>query len=544
MLDPVCNNKNILIIDGIRQSREMLKIFAHSIEPSSVDTSHRAADIISLCENVNYDLILLGYDLGENTKNGQQVLEELRVKRLISRHCGIIMITAEVSQSMVLAALEHKPDEYLTKPYTLGEISTRVERCLIKKHVMFSIYEAMDVNNPNRVIGLCNTRIANNDEYKHECLGIISRQYYELGEYDKAKEIYKAYEGTENCQWAIIGLSKIAIQEQDYQCAKNYLKAMIDNYPYYLSAYDWLAKTYELSEDPIEAERILEKALSISPRSVPRLKHYAERCLANQNFEKATTAFSKTQDLAYYSVHRKPENTISFAEALLEYSDELSNFEIRQLNNKVFKALSRMTADFKEPELKVISLLLTSRLHNKVNDKALSLTALKEAERFLNAETDMYSPNASLAIAKSLINLDRKQLADNLINIVAEANPDDSELLADISKIVEIPISEDNKQAAQSALEVGINLYRSGHYILSIDKLNQALTLFPYHIGIKLNLYQAIIRTIEHDLWRDKDLVQAKILMREFSQLSITSESYKRYTKLQKKYDLVSLIDK
>lgn len=539
MLDVVCYEKNILIIDGIRQSREILKQFAQSINALRIDTSQHAPDIISKCENIDYDVILLGYDLGEDRKNGQQILEELRVKNLISRHCTIIMITAEITQSMVLAALEHKPDDYLTKPYTLGEISSRLEKCLLKKKAMAPIYTAMDNNNYNDVITLSNAMAETNSLYKNECLGIISRQYYELEQYDLAKEIYLSYENEENCQWAIIGLSKIAIITKDYLTAKNYLNKLIENYPHYLSSYDWLAKTYQLLEEPIEAERILEKAIGISPRSVPRLKKYAEQCLANQNFEKATNAYKNTHDLAYHSIHRKPENTINFAEALLEYADQLSTYQIKQLNSKVFNALKKMTRDFKQPELKVMSLLLTSRLHDKVKDFSLSLTALTEAERLLKKESDSYSAKSTLSIAKYLISLNKKEMGKNLINTLAESNPDDTELMLEISKIIEQPISDKNKAEAQIALEIGTNLYRTGHYKLAIDKLTQALTLFPYHIGIKLNLYQAIIVSIEHLTARDKDIIKAKLLTREFNQLSVNSESYFRYQKLKKKYDEV-----
>ncbi|WP_077343080.1 tetratricopeptide repeat-containing response regulator [Pseudocolwellia agarivorans] len=537
MLDAVCYEKNILIIDGIRQSREILKQFAQSINALRIDTSHHAPDIISKCENIDYEVILLGYDLGENRKNGQQILEELRVKNLISRQCTIIMITAEITQSMVLAALEHKPDDYLTKPYTLGEISSRLEKCLLKKQAMAPIYNAMDNQNYNDVISLSTSMAEMNPQYRSECLGIISRQYYELEQYDLAKEIYLDYKNQENCQWAVIGLSKIAIINKDYLTAKNYLKALIEDYPHYLSSYDWLAKTYQLLEEPIKAEETLEKAISISPRSVPRLKRYADQCLSNQNFEKATNAYKNTHDLAYHSIHRKPENTINFAEALLEYSDQLSTYQIKQLNNKAFDALKKMTRDFKQPEIKVMSLLLTSRLHNKVKDFSLSLTALNEAERLLKKEDRDYSAKGTLSIAKHLISLNKKEMGKNLIHTLAESTPDDTELMLEISKIIEQPITDKNKIEAQSALEIGTNLYRTGQYKLAIDKLSQALTLFPYHIGIKLNLYQAIIVSMEHSTIRDKDVIKAKLLTREFNQLSVNSESYFRYQKLKKRYD-------
>ncbi|MDO7085206.1 response regulator [Pseudocolwellia sp. AS88] len=539
MLDDVCYNKNILIIDGVRQSREILKQFAQSINALRIDTSQHAPDIINKCENIEYDIILLGYDLGEDRKNGQQILEELRVKNLISRHCTVLMITAEISQAMVLAALEHKPDDYLTKPYTLGIISSRLEKCLIKKKAMAPIYIAMDECDYAKVITLCNKMVRKNSLYKHECLGIISRQYYELKQYDLAKKIYLAYESEENCQWAIIGLSKIAIINKDYELAKSYLERLINDYPHYLSSYDWLANTYQLLENPFEVEITLEKAINVSPRSVMRLKRYADQCLTNKNYENATTAYSNTHDLAYHSIHRKPENTINFAEALLEYADQLSVYQIKQLNIKAFSALKKMTHDFKLPELKVLSLLLSSRLHHKVKDFSLSTTALNEAERLLLKVDNEYSPKGTLAIAKSLISVKKDELANNLITALAESNPDDSDLMSDISKITNQPISDQNKIDAQIALEIGTNLYRTGEYHLSIDKLNKASSLFPNHIGIKLNLFQVILVSIETNGGREQDIIQMDRLEEEFSQLSVNSESYNRYQKLKNKFNEV-----
>ena len=103
-------NKYFLVIDNIKPSHDILKKFAMSLTTKQVDSTHYATDVIPLCLEKEYDVILLGYDLGEKQKNGQQLLEELRLSEVISRHCIVIMITAEVSQAMVLAALEHKPE--------------------------------------------------------------------------------------------------------------------------------------------------------------------------------------------------------------------------------------------------------------------------------------------------------------------------------------------------------------------------------------------------------------------------------------------------
>jgi len=449
-----------------------------------------------------------------------------------------------VSQSMVLAALEHKPDEYLTKPYTLKDLTTRLNRCFEKKISMHYIYQAMDNNDRQKVIDLCGRKISENSPYKHECLGIRSRQHFKLGEFEQAKKIYSAYLGTPNCQWAAIGLGKIAIVTNDYMSAESYFQAVVDDNPFYLSAYDWLAKAHELNNDPEKAEEVLEKALMVSPRSVTRLKHYAELCLNNNKLDKATVALSKTNDLAYHSIHKKPENAIQFAEALIDHSDNLSQFEIRKLNNKAFEILSNMTRDFKAGELKVIAQFLSARLHNKANDTSLAKSALKDAERLLERNKDHISTDGTFKIARSLIALHRRGKAEALLENLAQANPDNMEILSEVLALSDRPISEKDKLAAQTALEVGVSLYKANHYSLAIDKFNQALYHFPHHLGVKLNLLQVLLVSYEADPIRIEDFKQARILIKQFKDLTQESESYKRFIKLKNKYDALATFAK
>lgn len=530
-------NKRFLIVDSIKQSRDLLKIFCYSLGVKHVFTNHHPADVIAQCTESKFDVILLGYDLGDNKKNGQQLLEELRAKKLINRQAIVIMITAEVSQSMVLAALEHKPDEYLTKPYTMKDLSTRITRSFNKKVAMHAIYHAMDVKDHHMVIHLCDRAIKSDTLYKHECLGIKSRQHFELKQYDKAKHIYDDYLGSPNCQWAALGLGKIALIEQNYALAEQYFSAIIEDNQYYLSAYDWLAKTYQLTSQFEKAEMVLESALIVSPRSVSRLKEYAQLCFDNSQFGKATKALSKTNELAYYSVHKNPQNSLQFVEALLEHSETLNIGQIKRLNLKAFDILNKMNREFNSKELKTISLFLTTRLHNKANDTILARTALREAERLLNHNKKHISIDGSFTIAKSLIALNRRSKAEELLDELAQEYPDDIEVLSQVVLLSDRAISEKDKAAAQTALEIGVNLYRAEHYALAIDKLNQALKHFPNHIGIKLNLLQVLLVSFEKDTSRVSDFKQANVLIKLFKTLSPESESHSRFIKLKRKYD-------
>ena len=112
MIRDIC--KRFLIVDNIKQSRDTLKQFAYTLGDVKVDTSAFAKDAISACENINYDVVLLGYDLGENQKNGQQILEELKTKNIAQRQTIIIIITAEAPSVSGVAFAA------VTEPYFLS----------------------------------------------------------------------------------------------------------------------------------------------------------------------------------------------------------------------------------------------------------------------------------------------------------------------------------------------------------------------------------------------------------------------------------------
>ena len=67
-------DKRFLIVDYIKHSSKLLQTFAYSLGTNHVDTCHLARDVISKCQILDYDVILLGYNLGDDKRNGQQVL--------------------------------------------------------------------------------------------------------------------------------------------------------------------------------------------------------------------------------------------------------------------------------------------------------------------------------------------------------------------------------------------------------------------------------------------------------------------------------------
>ncbi|GLX82198.1 tetratricopeptide repeat protein [Thalassotalea eurytherma] len=528
-------NKRFLIVDNIKQSRDTLKQFAYSLGDVKVESVSFAKDAISACESVAYDVVLLGYDLGENQKNGQQVLEELKTKSLIQRQSIIIIITAEVSEAMVLAALEHKPDEYIAKPYTLQDLKKRLLRSYVKKQSMAKVYRALDEGDENNVVELVKETIAKGTQYESECMGILSRQYFNMKRYAEAQDIYLEYQNEASCTWAKIGLGKVAFENKQFDKAEQYFKEIIEENNRYLSAYDWLAKTYQAQENHASAQNTLERCLLISPRSVGRLKLYANVCLENEQFEKATNALKKTNELAYHSIHNHPENALLFAKAVLEHIHEMPIDQARKLNNKVFSALSLMTKDFDDVELKIRSQLLTACLQFTTKEKQPAKLSLVAAEKLLDNHQHDMSTQGKLESSRALVRLDREQRAANILQQLAQDNASDEDLLKEIDSCLTKPIS-DNIIKAQQAIEIGMSYYKQNQFSEAVNELSSALRIIPHHTGLKLNLLQVFLVAYEKSPVDDNYIQRASDIINDMDNLPTSSYSTSRYIVLKEKY--------
>ncbi len=138
------SKKRFLVVDDFSEFRSSIRGILRLLGVQTIDTAANGNEVLELCRRHRYDVILHDYNLGEGL-NGQQVLEQLHTENLLSPHCIFIMVTAENTQAMVLAALECEPDDYLTKPFNKVALQTRLERLVRRKQVLAPVLKALEI---------------------------------------------------------------------------------------------------------------------------------------------------------------------------------------------------------------------------------------------------------------------------------------------------------------------------------------------------------------------------------------------------------------
>jgi two-component system, OmpR family, KDP operon response regulator KdpE len=116
---------NIIIIDDEPQIRKILRITLESNE-YKVYEAETGNEGIVLAGTVQPNLILL--DLGLPDQSGLTVLKEIRSWSTVP----VIILSVRNSEEDIVSALDQGADDYITKPFSVGELLARIRANLRK----------------------------------------------------------------------------------------------------------------------------------------------------------------------------------------------------------------------------------------------------------------------------------------------------------------------------------------------------------------------------------------------------------------------------
>ena len=119
----------ILVVDDDAPLRDMLAR-SFTREGHSVTAAADGQEALDATETQTFDLVLLDVALGPGLA-GPDVARELRARRSV---VPIIMLTALDSEPDIVAGLEAGADDYVTKPFGLGELRSRIRAVMRRAH--------------------------------------------------------------------------------------------------------------------------------------------------------------------------------------------------------------------------------------------------------------------------------------------------------------------------------------------------------------------------------------------------------------------------
>lgn len=522
---------SVLIADDFSNFRSSVSSMLQSLGIQDIETAGGAAEAIECCQRRQFDLILCDYNLGPG-RTGQHVLEELRFRSLINYKTVFIIVSAEASRNIVMSAFDCQPDDYLMKPINVQMLGQRISRLLAQRRAFEKVFEARAKGDSERAIELLVDLSLAENRNAVMAQKILGELFMEEGMYDNAEKLYTKVLEVRPLDWARLGLARVKQAKGDLDVAESWLEKMIDENPLYLPAYDILANNWEQKGNPQKLQATVQKAVAISPMSILRQKKLGDVAQVNDDFPTCVDALRRTIKLGEHSCYGSANNHFQFArvvstgmERKTELPQGLSEEALRYLND------ARDWYSLNDAQSAQCS-LLSGRIHAAAGEtKKASEMMTQGIEQLNDTEADL---EQMLDQVGALLALGRKQDAEALLKSLQELYGNDEEALRKLDVFLDEPASESNRSLVAAINKEGIDLYNRQQFDQALVCFEKARKLFPKHIGIQLNIAQALIGKMKSGL-ADRSLVNACRTCLDLVASLIDEENpqYTRYLKLR-----------
>ena len=481
-----------LVVDDFENFRSTLSKMLLDLGIGNVDSASTGEEALRFCKARAYDLILCDHNLGKG-KSGQQVLEDIRTGNSLCTDSLFILVTAENSKSIIMAAYDYEPDAYLTKPITPKALDQRFSRLLEQHQVLKPIQQAQHAKNYSEVIRLCNQEINGAGRYANSCQKILGNVYLATGKLAEAEQLYRKVLENRELEWAQLGMARTKMLQGDELGAQQWLETVLQSNPMCMKAYDMRAEIFRNQGANQALQDVLQQATEISPLSILRQQALGDVAQQNNDLVIAVNALRRAVRLGENSSFDKAQVHNQFAQVavdLFSTDKELAKPLLREAMKSMAEVedrfgksnLQRAQAQFLESQLWLCS--GEERKAQETFAKAQASLAEVRGDEAITAEIEMI---------RALRTLGNEDEAKAQLEILSRKYSGKQDALEKLDVLQDEPQSEKNKKLVAEINKKGIAAYNAKNFAGAAEAFYTALQNLPNHIGLRLNYVQAVL---------------------------------------------------
>lgn len=524
------SKKRFLVVDDFSDFRSSVTGMLRQLAVQNVDTAANGDEALAQCRRNGYDVILHDYNLGEG-KNGQQVLEELHHAKLLSPHCIFVMVTAESSQAMVMAALETEPDAYLTKPFTRASLQQRLDKLVERKLALKPILDALAKSDYRSVARSSAEIMASHPRFAPQCQRYLADALKALGQHAQLESLLSKLVDDRPMPWALVALAGHWRETGQLDKARDLYTRGIELFPMLPALYDGLAAIAAAEGDTLKAQKYVEQGVKISPNTLRRQAELGKLAQQNQDHDRAVRAYRQAVDLGRNSAFRDPENHLSLAASLSDQAGEGT------LNPRVLVEIRQTLGELDktwrdDPALSARSNLTQARTLSKAGKPDEAARYAEKAVQQMAEMNTFFPADVALSVASQLRQLGQAERADSVLTTCAEMYGDDPKVMEGIAGQTDDPAILNAGTEAQDFNREGIRKYQQKQFPEALDLFRKALASQPRNISFALNTAQSLLRLLAAE--RDPALKEECLrCLDQVRSMPSSDHRYERYQKLR-----------
>jgi len=528
------SEKKALIIEDFAEFARAVGTMLRSMGILYTDTVTSGEAAIQACRENKYDIILSDYNLGSQ-KDGQQVLEELAAFNLIKSDCTFIMITAEKNAAMVMAALEFQPDSYLTKPFNNQILKARLDASILRKQLLLPINRALKNKQWVKAYKLCDAISKEHPKYKTACTQLKFQALKNAKKHEEALRLVNDIVNDRATPWALKGIGTIYYAMGEIKKARDCFYQMTQEFPMALEGYDWLAKIQHQLEQPVEAQKTLEKAVEKSPKLLRRQKYLGQLAEQNNDFDTMTSAYRKAVKYGQHSAFSGSDEYIKLAKSIGKQLRGNSNDDRQKLILEVESLFQQVEQKFKDcTSTQFRGAVAHADFSSIIEDKKATKKHLDTANSIFDRIEEHIGPDESLEISESLKTLGLRELAECVLEEAVEQYFDNPAFIKAASKLTSNKHLIQNASKANKLNNEAVRLFKKNEFREAIVYFIQAAEIAPNNVNICLNYTQALLKLYQSGDKKTDHLFQAEEILNDITRLSISDHRYTRFSELNR----------
>jgi len=533
-------DKRILIVDDQRAFHVMLKTILTNQGAKKIVFADNADSAAKIAQHETFDIYLIDYNLGLG-KNGSQLLNYLRLNKLIPSQSLCFIITGDSNKGMVLTALETGPDDYLMKPFSQTQLLNRLKKAYQKKIALSAIFDALNEKQYDQAIMLCKEKIESRNQFSGVCRLLLADIFITLKEFSAAEEILIAIFEARPLVRVSIMLGKVYYLQGRFTETIDILTEVTRNNPLQMESYQWLSRAYQQAGELDKALTLLTRAANITHHSIEKHQEVALLATEINEHKVMVDSYQSILQLSRSSFFPDPCHLANYVRSIFNHAEAqeealekkmilkqvssiLYQSQLEEGRNKQFdfinyEAICKAKVFFALGEqLKAKRRILNTLQKNETPVDEIDNTLLCESLFALLdiGEFDYAAPYLAELAQRDIANPSTQVAIKNKTGALLEKRIDD--------------FKTHNK--------LGIQAFTDKYYSKALDHFKQALALEPLNSGALLNSVQAYIQLVKQSSKADRP-AYINSCQENFARLSNTqlpAEHAKRYKQLHDEF--------
>lgn len=519
-------DKKILIVDDFPAMRSMMRSMLMAYGANNIAEARNGDEALEHMAAETREIVVCDYNLGDNSKDGQQILEEAKQRELLPYSSIFIVCTAENTSDMVMAAVEHMPDDYLVKPFTKVVLQARLRKLEEKKQGLKRISDAIESKNYQRAIALCDAHMKENQKLIFELMKLKGDLLLQVSDYSAAVELYKKVLGIREVLWAQFGLGKAYYFQHELNDARDLFEAVIHQNKAYVAAYDWLARVEQALGDKAKAQQTLLKAVSISPKALLRQRALAEVSFENEAYDISEKAYKTAVREGRNSIYKSPNDYGGLAKVHVR----------KNANDAALKAIAGMKQEFKhaDADAQLLTAVVESVVYKDMGRNDDSCQALDKAMALFQDNPGGLSSKSAMELAEACFTLGKKEQGSELMRHVVRNHHEDDAVLAQAQKVfADLGMAAEGGELINGTRKEVVDVNNNGVDLAKQGKLKESISLFakaaramPENLVINLNAAQSLIMLMQNQGANSRHMDEAHAYLERVKLINATNERY------------------